>query len=114
MNYVISSILYVAHDPFFWPSMAFTTMVGVFIGAIIYDGNTTEVKKMIASLMCYAILIMTVNATRVIPLLQASTNGVLHQPFASIVTIATVTIFYLLGTFIGVRITKKAHFGKVV
>jgi hypothetical protein len=29
--------------------------------------------------------------------------------FASIVTIGIVTVFYLLGMFLGVLITKKAH-----
>jgi hypothetical protein len=108
MNLIISAILYVSSDPFFWPSMGITTMIGIFIGAVIYNGDVTEVKKMIASLICYAVLISTVNLTRVLPDLPIVANS---KPLGSIITIFIVTIFYLLGTFIGVKITKKAHKG---
>jgi hypothetical protein len=109
MNCIIASFFYIISDPFFWPSMAFTTMVGIFIGAVIYDGIVSEVKKMIASLACYAMLIITVNLTRVVPLIPQAIKGTEHQLFASVETMALVTAFYLLGTYLGVRITKKAQ-----
>ena len=39
MNLILSEIIYVISDSFFLPSMAFTTMLGIFIGAVIYDGD---------------------------------------------------------------------------
>lgn len=111
MVLLLSEIIYVISDPFFLPSMAFTTMMGLFIGAVIYNGDIREVKKMLLSLFSYALLIITVTLTRVVPQIPLEINGVQPgvHPFASIITIFTVTIFYLLGTYLGVRITKKAH-----
>ena len=34
MNIIFNDLLYIVSDPFFYPSMAFTTMVGIFIGAV--------------------------------------------------------------------------------
>ena len=112
MNLILQDVLYVISDPFFLPSMAFTTMLGIFIGAVIYDGNFKQVKRMLLSLFCYASLIVTVTLTRVIPRVSA---GILTiHPYAQIITIIGVTIFYLLGVFIGVKIIIATHRRKVV
>jgi hypothetical protein len=105
MNITLTLIKYVVSDSYFWPSMAFTTMVGLFIGAIIYNGDISQVKKMIASLLSYMVLIVTVNLTRVIP--QVTSDQI--KPLASLVTIIFVTLFYLIGTYAGVLITKRAN-----
>jgi hypothetical protein len=109
---IIDELLYVTVDPFFLPSMAFTTMMGIFIGAVIYDGKYQELKKMVISLMCYMILIVTVTLTRVGPQIASGTHGV--HPLASIITIFMVSIFYGFGTFLGVRITKHVHCKKLI
>jgi hypothetical protein len=109
MNFITQAFIYVVTDSFFFPSMAFVTMVGIFIGAVIYDGNMRDLKKMLVSLICYGVLIAMVNLTRVIPQLPVTTPDKLHQPLASIETMLLVTIFYLLGTFVGVEVVKYAH-----
>jgi hypothetical protein len=111
MNFLVISYLYVISDPFFWATMSFTTMTGIFIGAVIYNGDVGQIKKFIASLGCYIILILSVNLSRIISQIEYDQPIVSPQPFASIVTIILVTIFYLLGMAIGVLLVKRAHKG---
>ena len=103
------TINYVIWDTFFWPAMAFTTTIGVFIGAVIYDGLLDEIKKMVLSLTVYGLIIATVNLTRIVPHLSNGDVTDPTRPLASIATLLLVTIFYLLGMYIGVRMVNKAH-----
>jgi hypothetical protein len=89
--------------------MGYTSIMGIFIGSVIYNGDINGIKKMIVSLVCYASLIITVNFTRILPDLVFSQTG---KPFASIWTVLLVTLFYLLGAYVGVVVTKKAHKSK--
>jgi hypothetical protein len=89
--------------------MGFTTLIGLFIGSVIYDGDMKEMKKALITLGSYCIMIMISNVTRVIPQIPVTTPNKLHQLFASVTTLAIVTVFYLFGMFLGVYITKKAH-----
>jgi hypothetical protein len=109
MNFIIPSFLYVVADTFFWPSMGMTVTIGIFIGSVLYDGILSDVKKMMISLVCYAVLIAAVNLSRVIPQLSIMDGSKAYQPFASIMTLLLVSIFYAIGAFMGVWITKKAH-----
>ena len=104
----IESATYVASDAYFLPSMAATAIIGLFVGAVVYDGCVQDLKKMLISLFSYATLIMMVTAERVIPSFY---DGVFrtHHPFSGIATILSVTLFYLLGMVVGVWITNKAH-----
>lgn len=109
MKYLLQAILYVISDPFFWPSMGFTASIGVFVGSVIYDGVLSDLKKMLFSLMSYAILIVSVSLARVVPQIATMEPTKVYQPFASIITIFVVSIFYGIGTYLGVCLTKKAH-----
>ena len=109
MNFILAATVYITTDPFFWASMAFTTMVGIFIGAVIYNGDVKEIRKALIALASYCVLIIITNASRVFPQLDKVTPDLSYMPFAGIVTIVIVTFFYLLGMVIGVRITKHAH-----
>lgn len=102
-----NSIIYVMSDPFFWPSMSFTTMVGIFIGAVIHDGDTKQLNNTLLSLAAYGTLILVTNLTRVLPLVGNSINPA--KPLASIATTLLVSIFYLLGLFIGVKLVEHAR-----
>lgn len=108
MNLIINSFIYVMSDGFFWPSMAITAMIGTFIGSTVYGGCVAEMKKMILSLFIYAGIIITVTSERIFPSLMDGVSRV-HNPFAGISTILLVTLFYLLGMYLGVCITKHAH-----
>ena len=110
MNYIVPAIVYVVSDMFFWPSMAFTTMIGIFIGSVLYNGDVSQAKKMIVSVTCYGSIITIVNFTRVFKILNTIIPGnQAGHPLAAIMTLIIVTFFYLIGTYLGVRVTKKAH-----
>lgn len=100
------AINYVFSEPYFWPSMAFTTMIAIFIGSVIYDGDLSEIKKMLVSLLAYSLLLVVANYTRIAKDLPIVTSP---KPLAFLVTLIVVSIFYVLGTFIGAWITKRAH-----
>lgn len=107
-NSLISSFAYVAKDSYFLPSMAITVIIGLFIGAVLYDGCVQEIKKLIISMLAYAIMIIAVTTERIIP---SFFDGVVrvHQPFAGVATVISITIFYVLGMVIGILVTKHAH-----
>jgi len=98
---------------FFWPAMAFTSMIGIFIGAVIYNGDVREIGKSIISLASYALLIILTITTRVGPDLGGISPEHYYMPFAGVMTILVVTAFYLLGMCIGVKIIKYAHHKEV-
>lgn len=112
MNIILQSLYYVTSDFYFWPSMTFTTMVGIFIGAVIYDGDLKQIGKALVAISSYILLLTTANLTRVIPEINVVVNP--YKPIAGIVTMVIVTIFYLLGMFLGVLITKHAHRGRKI
>lgn len=110
LNYISASFTYITQDQYFWYAMAFTTIIGQFISAAIYDGETKEIKKFLIGLGAYASLIVMTTSARVWPILlsgrEIQHNG---QPLAGIETIVIVTVFYLLGMVIGVFTTRHAH-----
>jgi hypothetical protein len=111
MNILFSSFFYVIQDTYFWPSMAFTVMVGIFIGSVIYDGDLVQIKKLIFSLIAYMSLLLMVNLGRILP--EISVVSEPHKPVAATVTMVVVTLFYLFGMWLGVKITQKAHPGRI-
>jgi uncharacterized membrane protein YfcA len=111
INIIWQAVLYVTGDPFFWASMGFTTMVGLFIGAVIYDGQIDQIRKLVFSLLCYVALLVVVNLTRALPDIQLVTEP--HKPIASAVTSIIITLFYLFGMYLGVKLVSRAHKGRL-
>jgi RsiW-degrading membrane proteinase PrsW (M82 family) len=105
--FLYQSFFYITSDPFFWPSMSFTTLIGIFIGSVIYDGDMEQIRKALITLCSYCFMLLTVTTTRIMPTIPFTTHP--ERPFAGVVTIFLVTIFYILGMFLGVFITRKAH-----
>ena len=112
MNTIYQTLLYVTSQHYFWPSMAFTVMIGIYIGAVVYDGVLREVKKLCLSLFVYMSLLLIVNLTRVIPQTVGKDLPKLVSGYSQSVTIVLVTVFYFLGMYLGVRMVNKAHKGK--
>jgi hypothetical protein len=92
---------------YFLPSMTFTTLVGIFIGSVIYNGDLRQIKKALVAIGCYVSLLTITTITRVMPAINTATAP--YKALASIITIIIITIFYVFGIYLGVRITKKAH-----
>lgn len=111
MDPITKSFFYVINGDFFWSAMSLTSIVGMFVGAVIYNGNLKEIKKALISLASYATLIMFTGTARIAPTLDTISQDNLHQVFAGRMTVCLVTIFYFIGMFIGVAVTKIAHKG---
>lgn len=111
MNYLLASLNYVTTDQFFWLAMGMTTVLGLFIGAVVYDGVIKDVKKVVIVLLSYVSILSFTNYARILPIIIKDGIHEQNQPLAGIVTILLVTFFYLLGMILGVFITNKAHKG---
>lgn len=109
---LLLSFMYIAEDPYFWPSMAVTVMIGLFIGAVIYDGCVEYVKKFLISSIFLVMLISTVSVLRIGPQLENFTLMTHGEPLAGLATIISVTVFYLLAMVAGVRVTRHVHKGR--
>jgi prepilin signal peptidase PulO-like enzyme (type II secretory pathway) len=113
IDLILKAIVYIANDPFFWPAMGLTVTAGIFIGASIFDGSTSQLKKGVITLGFYMVLIMLVDLTRIIPKIPNASIENRHQAIAGVTTILIVTMFYFIGMLAGVLITKKVHHGKM-
>lgn len=112
MNYLLASINYVSSDQYFWIAMALTVCIGLFIGAVLYDGILKEVKKACVVLCSYCFLLLATNYSRIVPIIYSNNVHDINQPWAGVVTIIFVTFFYLVGMLLGVKVTNLAHKGK--
>ena len=97
----------------FWLAMGLTGATGIFIGASLYDGNLSMLKKGILTLLFYAFFIiitiyMRIDGNSGIPIFHRH-----PQSTAGMITIVFVTIFYILGMILGVwsvnRVLKGKH-----
>ena len=114
MNYFIASLDYVVGDPYFWLAMGFTTAIGIFVGAVVYDGVLRQAKKGVIVLLSYAFILALTNFSRITPIIIRGEATSFEQPFAGVATILLVTIFYLIGMCLGVKTTNFAHKGKEI
>lgn len=107
--YIKAALIYVASDPYFWVSMAFTTIMGMFIAAAIYDGQLKEIKKFLIGLGGYASLLIMTTGARIIPYLSQTPGDFPYMPLAGIATVFYLTVFYLFGMCLGVCVSHCAH-----
>jgi hypothetical protein len=92
------TIQYVASAPYFWNTMGMITASAMFIGATIYNGDTSKLAKWLVTTVPYTILIIAVNIMRV-----HGVNVQNHvQAYAGSVSVLIVSFFYFLGMLLGV------------
>lgn len=108
----MEAIMYVVKDPYFGMAMSMTIASSLFIGAAIYDGLIDDVKKAIITIAYYAFLIAGTNLTRILPIIASGNVHDVRQPLAGVVTLGFITIAYLLGMYVGVKIVNRVHKGK--
>lgn len=107
MNLILLAFAYVVNDPWFWPAMAFTVMTGIYIGAGLFNGDRTEIKKALITLGSLVALILATNLPRIMA--NNSISPTPERSFASSVTTLLVSVFYLSGIWLGVKIVNRAH-----
>jgi len=103
------TVQYVTKANLFWASMGFTTAIAMFIGAILYNGELSQVKKGLASVGSYAVLLIWTTIVRVLGVFDDPVKGALQRQFpqmafAGILTIILISFFWILGIYLGVII----------
>ncbi len=109
MIYFIEAVKYITADPYFLISMGLTSSIGIFIGALLYDGLLDQFRKGLVALLSYTIMLSLTNLTRIVPIIVRGEVHDPNQPFAGLVTIFFVSAFYISGMYLGIRVTLKAH-----
>lgn len=109
MNYITDAFYYVISDPFFMPSLTAVTIMGLFVGATVFNGDVKLSHKYLFSFFIYSFVLSLVNLSRILPRIFDGRITVTSQPLAGTETNFFVTVAYLAGMYIGVLITKKAH-----
>ena len=103
MDIVFRAIMYVLNGEAFWHTIGFTVATAIFIGAAIYDGDTTMLKKGFITIFCYTMVLFLTNVFRLI----GNGGNIGHiQRYAGIITLIFVTVAYLTGMVIGVKVVE--------
>jgi len=103
----IESFKFVAGQTLFWQSMGFTTGMGIFVGVILFNGNSAQAKKGSLAILSYAAMLLWTTTMRILP--NAIEREFIYtdgRPFAGIATIFYITIFWILGIIIGVNVFR--------
>lgn len=106
MEIINSSILYVMNGYLFWHTMGFTIATSIFVGAAIYDGDTSTLKKGVITIGTYAGFLLLLNAGR---LLSNPANLSHIQRYAGTISIAFITIAYIIGLVVGVLTVNRVR-----
>lgn len=105
-------LLFVINANGFWFAMGLTAVTGVFIGASLYDGNLSMLKKGVLSIIFYAFLLILTTYLRIdgnsgVPIFSRH-----PQSTAGMITVGFITLFYLVGMCLGVFTVNKVLKGK--
>ena len=105
---MIEAISYVTNANLFWLSMGMTASIGIFVGALIYNGDITMFKKGILTMSFYIFFLLLTTTARITD--GRSLTTILNHPNATagLITIIFITFFYMLGMCIGVIILNSA------
>jgi hypothetical protein len=105
------SLIFVAHAEYFWQAMAAVTIISMVIGALIYNGDLTELKKAILTIFTYGGMVALTNMARIITSEAGVKRNLMNegQAFNGTTTVIYVTLFYLVGISLGVWAHKQAR-----
>lgn len=105
MLLIHSCIEYVCNAPYFWGSMGFTTALGMFIGAVLYDGNLNHASKGAFSVLTYAGMVFWITSMRLF-------NSTIQNPvnaYAGLTTMILTTLAWICGLLMGVAILNLKY-----
>ena len=100
---------YIVDAPFFWSSMGLITAIGILVGNVIYSGDTKGFSKAFITTSVYTSLLVTMNLNRVYDVFLNIGIKDTKMAFAGTATACIVFIFYILGMYVGVHITKLVY-----
>jgi len=102
----ISVLEYVCSAPYFWGSMGFTTALGMFIGAILYDGNLTQASKGGFTVLTFAGMLLWTTSVRLYH--SSIINPTLA--YSGVMTTLLVSLFWVLGLILGVWVLSLKRY----
>lgn len=108
IHHVFDSFMYVSGGFFFWQAMALVTIIAMFIGSIVYNGDIDLAKKATLVLSSYAGMLVFTTLARI----YDSTFFLLtdyRRAYAGVITTICITLFYITGIFLGVLAHKKGR-----
>lgn len=112
---ICRSFTYVVFAPFFWQAMALVTIISMFVGVLVYNGDLGKLGKTTMTIITYGGMIMLTSITRIYSYTQFSFAQMLQgQGLAGPMTILIVTIFYLIGLYLGLVAHKLGRRGNHV
>lgn len=111
----MASLTYVTAAPYFWQTMAVAVICAMLIGSVVHNGDLSSVNKAVVTLGTYATLLFIINFSRILDALSVHTLDVMNtgMAYASNVSLIMLTVFWVLGLWWGVFITKRARRRKV-
>lgn len=109
MSDVWRAFSFVHGQPFFWTSMMYSTLMAMFFGATIYDGELPHAKRGVASVIAYAFMavLVTINyAWHRYPNLKPD---VAFQVFIYPVQLFYLSIFWVFGFILAICMYRWLH-----
>lgn len=110
MEPIIAFVDYTTNVPYFWASMGMVVAIGMFVGALLYKGNSNELAKVLFTVGSYATMILWFNASRIYFLYGINNDLTVRiQAFAGSFTVLFLSLFWLVGIISGaviIRISK--------
>lgn len=110
---IIQAIEYVVTGLFFWQAMAMVTILAMMIGSTICNGDFKSYIKATILIISYSSLLLLTSLARII-----GNNGLgekpelTYQALAGVTTIILITLFYLIGLFLGVYAHNRSRKGR--
>lgn len=108
IDYLPRTFVYITSAPYFWNAMGLTTAIAIMIGALIYDGHLSDLRKAVVSILSYASMLFLITHLRVGPQIVGCYEKILtdcsspEKQIAGMATIMIVTFFYTIGIAMGV------------
>lgn len=111
---ILKSISYVVGVPYFWPTMGSVSALSIFVGSMIFDGNTRDSLKALIALLVYAAFLMFVQINRILYYTPTSDSiKYTYMSYAQSVTLVFITFFWVLGVLLGTvtsRLVRRHKF----
>lgn len=95
--------------PYFWQSMSWATIIAMFFGALIYDGDIPHAKKGVCTVCAYLFMIGLVMGQYIwdrYPVLVSTTPNVAYQVFVYPSIIFFVSFFWFIGFVFAVSLLR--------
>lgn len=110
IHQLFESFVFVSNGLFFWQAMAMVTIISMLIGSIVYNGDINMAKKATLVISSYALMLLFTTFARIYENtgLQFSNTNYINA-YAGMITTFCITLFYIVGIFLGVLAHKKGR-----